>query len=95
MLSWVVGNVDVNSAAVLVAFFGAVTITGGISLAKRRSRLDVNNEFELAKIKQEDAKQIELTRIASDRDYKFKQLDQNLITSHRVDEPKKGGDHRG
>jgi hypothetical protein len=83
MLQAFVGNVDFNSAIVLAVAFIVVGVITTTMIAKRRSRLDVSNEFELAKIKQKDAKDLELTRIGADREWKMKQLDQNLITSHK------------
>jgi hypothetical protein len=82
MLSQFVGPVDVNSAFVLVAISITLCVVVTSTLVKRRSRQMINNDFELAKMKQHDDQTVRMTQIASDRDYKFKQLDQNLITSH-------------
>jgi len=82
MLSQFVGPVDVNAAFVLVAISITLCVVVTSTLVKRRSRQMINNDFELAKMKQHDDQTVRMTQIASDRDYKFKQLDQNLITSH-------------
>lgn len=84
MLQQFVGNVDFNSAIVLAVAFIVVGVMVTTMIAKRRSRLDVTNEFELAKIKQQDQKELEMARIATERDYKMGQLEKNLITSHKV-----------
>lgn len=85
MLSTFVGSVDFNSAVVLVAFFGMITIIGAVLFTNRQSRLAVSNEFELAKIKQRDAHNEILFRQETDRGFKFKQLETGLITSHKRD----------
>src|SRR5258708_3539552 len=51
MFSYIVGNVDWNSAAVLIMMFVTTALPISIFIAKRRSRLEVNNDFELEKIK--------------------------------------------
>lgn len=85
MLSWLVGSVDFNSALVLCVMFVTVCITITALIAKRRSTQEVSNEFELAKLKQQADDAARLYGLDTDRQYKFKQLDQNLITSHRVE----------
>jgi hypothetical protein len=82
MLSWLVGNIDANAAFVLVAFFAMITITGGLFIAHRRSRLEINNDFELAKIKRADAHEEVMFEKETERGFKLKQIEQNLITSH-------------
>lgn len=94
MLSYIVGHVDINSAAVLVSFFGMVTIIGGIWFAKRRSRIEIDNDFELAKIKQADeqaswakknaaAHSETQYKLETDRLMKMGQVEKGLITSHK------------
>lgn len=93
MLAYIVGHVDINSAAVLVSFFGMVTIIGAIWFAKRRSRTEIDNDFELAKIKQADEQSMWAKKNAAahsetqykletDRLMKMGQVEQGLITSH-------------
>lgn len=94
MLAFIVGHVDVNSAAVLVSFFGMVTIIGAIWFAKRRSRTEIDNDFELAKIKQANEQTLWAQKNAAahgetkykletDRLMKMGQVEQGLITSHK------------
>lgn len=85
MLAYVIGNVDINSAAALCIISICLCIIITTMIAKRRSRLALSQDFELAKMKQHDEQQATMAKIALDRDYKFKQLDQNLITSHKVE----------
>jgi hypothetical protein len=86
MLSQFVGQIDFNAALVLVAAFVTSCIVITAMIVKRRSRLDINNEHELAKMKVEAENQRALFVVETDRAYKFKQIDKNLITSHRADE---------
>jgi hypothetical protein len=93
MLSEIVGPVDLNSAAVLCVAFVCLSVVAVSLAVKRRSRLVLDQEFELAKIRlrnedeaskrQTDAKRdYELARTASEREIEFKRIDTNLITSH-------------
>lgn len=93
MLAYIVGHVDINSAAVLVSFFGMLTIVGGIWLAKRRSRMEIDNDFELAKIKQSNEQELWVKKntvahvetqykLETDRLMKMGQVEHGLITSH-------------
>lgn len=86
MLSNFVGAVDFNSALVLVAAFVCFGVIATSLIVKRRSRLDINNEHELAKMKQESEERRALFALETERAYKFKQIDQNLITSHRKED---------
>lgn len=86
MLAKIVGNVDIYSAAVLCFLSIAICIIVTTMIAKRRSRVDISNEFELAKIKLHDEKEATQYKLETDRSTKFKQLDQNLITSHKVED---------
>jgi hypothetical protein len=93
MLSEIVGPVDFNSAAVLCVAFVCLSVVAVSLAVKRRSRLVLDQEFELAKIRlhneneagnrQIDAKRdCDLARMASEREIEFKRIDTNLITSH-------------
>lgn len=92
MLSQFVGQVDANSAFVLIAIVACIGIIVTSIIVKRRSRLDINNEHELAKMKIDASNQRELYVVETDRAYKFKQLDKNLITSHK-EESEQGRDY--
>lgn len=83
MLSNLVGSVDINAAFVLVAAIICTCIVVTSLIVKRRSRTDVSNEYELAKMKQEAEDARALYAAETDRAYKFKQIDQGLITSHK------------
>lgn len=86
MLSSFVGVVDINAAAVLIALslsFGAVIIT---LIVKHRNRADVEANFALAKMSKEAEIARAMFQVETERDYRMKQLEQNLITSHVVKE---------
>ncbi len=82
MLSSIVGNVDSNSAWVLVIFFICVGVVMTAFIVKRQIKESIQNDFEIARMKQEGEIKVALLNAEASRDYKFKQLDQNLITSH-------------
>lgn len=93
MLAYIVGQVDINSAAVLVSFFAMLTIVGAIWFAKRRSRVEIDNDFELAKIRQSNENNLAQAnlkkaqdethfKLETDRLVKMGQVEQGLITSH-------------
>lgn len=82
MLSNLVGSVDINSAIVLAVALICTCIVITSLIVKRRSRVDVSNEFELAKMKQEAENARALYTVETDRAFKFKQIDGGLITSH-------------
>ena len=82
MLSVLVGNVDIPAAAVLVAGFGYICIITTSLIIKRRSRTDVANEFALMKMRQEAETAGKIYQLETDRQFKFKQIEHNLITSH-------------
>lgn len=98
MLSQFVGMVDGHAALVLVAAFAAgaaVFMTCVICfVVKRRSRQMVDNDFELAKIKERNENertryQFETNRITSikkfelDHDVELRKVNDGMITSHR------------
>ena len=82
MLSYLVGPVDINAAIVMAAAIICTCIVVTSLIVKRRSRTDVSNEFELAKMKQEAENARALYAVETDRAYKFKQIETGLITSH-------------
>ena len=86
MLSSLIGPVDNNGASVLIAIVGCICIITTSLIVKRRSRADLSNDFELAKIKADADNRQKLYALETDRVYKFKQIEQNLITSHKCEE---------
>jgi type II secretory pathway pseudopilin PulG len=88
MLSQLVGPVDFNAALVLIVIFGGLGASALALVVKRRSRLELTQEFELAKIKAQNEIDSIAYKNETDRAYKFKQIDQGLITSHA----RRGGD---
>ena len=82
MLSSIVGQVDGNSALVLAVAIICMCIVVTSLIVKRRSRIDLAHQFELAKMKQQSENAVSVYQAETDRSYKFKQLDQGLITSH-------------
>jgi F0F1-type ATP synthase gamma subunit len=85
MLSWFVGNVDVPAAVVLISIGGGITIIVTAFIAKYRSRADADQIFELDKMKIESEERQQIYRFETDRVHKLKQIEQNLITSHRAE----------
>lgn len=85
MLSWIVGNVDVPAAAVLIAAFAGIAVIVTSFIAKYQSGEAAEHEFDLAKMRINKEAQKEMYQVETDRVYKTKQLEQNLITSHRAE----------
>ena len=85
MLSWFVGNVDVPAAAVLIAMCAGVAAIALGLIAKYQDRIAAAREFELAKMRISSEEKQRLFQSETDRIYKTKQLEQNLITSHRAE----------
>jgi hypothetical protein len=75
MLSQIVGPVDINSAAVLVSFFGMLTFVGGIWFAKRRSRLEINNDFDLAQLRLVNDQKLSLKKLEDSRALEERKID--------------------
>jgi hypothetical protein len=106
MLAMIVGNVDVNSAFVLVVIFGAIGIVITAIVVKRRSLVEMNHEFELAKYKDRNqtdvalaqnkrAETIEMANIASKQGVEFKRIDSGMIEGTKIvkdSHGKSGGD---
>src|SRR5260370_4599525 len=93
MFQWIIGNVDVNSAAVLVVLNICLCVVGTALIVRRRNKVDVEHEFELAKMKQHDfmevqiesqkrAHELALARLAADTEVNIKRIDSGMITSH-------------
>lgn len=93
MFARIVGTVDFNSAIVLCVLFIALCIVTTSLIVKRRSKTDVQNEFELAKIKlhNEDQnlkrnndrqREYDIAKFAMEKEVEFKRIDGNMITSH-------------
>lgn len=86
MLAQLVGQVDWNSAIVLCVLFIVAGVVATTLIAKRRSRQELQQEFDLAKIKQQNERDLSGLKIDREWGYKEKALAQNLITSHARDE---------
>lgn len=86
MLKLLVGDVDLYSASVLVAFALGAAIFCTTWIAHRRSRKEVENEFELAKMRQEDTTKIEIAKHHDFHSRELKKIESGLITSHRSDD---------
>ena len=93
MFQFIVGHVDQNSAAVLIVLNICLCVVGTALIARRRSKVDFEHEFELAKMKLRDAKEAQaqaqkfqqelaLARLASETDVSIKRIDSGMITSH-------------
>jgi hypothetical protein len=83
MLSWFVGPVDVPAAFVLVAAFGGIAIIVTAFIAKYQGKDKADQEFELSKLRIASEERQAIYRAETDRTHKLKQIEQNLITSHR------------
>lgn len=90
MLSWFVGNVDVPAAAVLVAIVIGFGIGFSTFIAVYKSRQEVNNQFQLAKmakeaetsVKMEELKQARdkyLAQLTSQREIEFKRIESGMV----------------
>ena len=89
MLSWIVGNVDAPAACVLVAIVLGLCAIASTPIARwctraqtEQAHIDSERNFELAKIKQADDTKIRLAAQVNDRDFKMKQVESGMITSH-------------
>lgn len=90
MLRWIVGNVDANSALVLMVLLAATCVIATAFIVKRRSVLEINNELELAKYKEKSAfdlaiaqgartEKIALAEITVKREIEMRRIDGNAI----------------
>jgi hypothetical protein len=92
-ISSILGPIDQNAAIFLSIAAITICIITTTAIAKRRSRRDLDQQFQLAKITQENSHQLALKRETDARAVKEKQIEanvvierekigQNLITSH-------------
>ena len=90
MLSQIVGQVDFNSAAVLCVAFIAMCIAITTAIGKRRSKRELEMQFEVdkQKLRNDDEAnkrqnqrqaELELAKLATERDVQFKRIDSGLI----------------
>jgi hypothetical protein len=90
MFSQIIGPVDFNAAAVLCVMAAAVCIMITTFIGKRRSGVELKMQFEVDKTKlhNEDAAnkrasdlqlEIELAKIATERDVQFRRIETGLI----------------
>lgn len=86
MLRLLIGEVDLYSASVLVAMSLGAAIFCTTWIAQRRSRAEIDNDFDLAKIRQADSTKLELAKIVDRRDVEMKKIESGMITSHRSDD---------
>lgn len=84
-ISAILGPVDANSALVMAAFCIGMAVIITTLIIKRRSRLEINNDFALAKIKLQDDRDFKALAAANSHDVEIKKIEQGLITSHRQD----------
>lgn len=83
MLNTFVGPIDSPAAVVLVVLFAAIAAVIVVAMSLAQWRRNSEAEQELRKAKLAEDSRATLMGIEFDREYKNKQLDQNLITSHR------------
>lgn len=90
MLSQIVGTVDWNAAAVLCVLFITVCIPTVAAIAKRRSKRELEMQFEIdqQKLRNEDAvskrvnerqHELDMAKLSTERDVQFKRIDSGLI----------------
>lgn len=90
MLAYIVGPVDWNSAAVLIAMFVTLCIAVTTAIGKRRSKRELEMQFEIDKQKLRNEDEIDkrksaysneynLAKLATERDVQFKRIDTGLI----------------
>ncbi len=95
MFAQLVGNVDWNSAAVLVAMFACVCVPLTAAIAKRRSRRELEMQFEIdthklnnadadAKRNSDRLREFELAKLATEKEVQYKRIDSGLIEGTRV-----------
>ena len=82
MLAALIGPIDMNGAIAIVAICIMFMVVVTTYIDKRRSRVEINNDFELAKIKQADSAEATLSREQRIRDVELAQIQQGMITSH-------------
>jgi len=83
MFALLVGILDVPSAFALGVLFVCICVIVVTFLTKKSAK-EVENELELAKMRLRSEQEMNHYRNETDRQYKIKQLDQNLITSHKA-----------
>lgn len=83
MFSLLIGQVDMNAAAVLVSMFLALAVVSTSLIVKRRSRLQIDNDFKLATMEAQASAALAQYNAESSRKERLGKLEQNLITSHR------------
>lgn len=90
MLSKIVGTVDWNSAAVLIAIAITLCIVITAAIAKRRSKTELNMQFEIdqQKLRNEDAvskrnndrqHEFDMAKLATERDVQFRRIETGMI----------------
>lgn len=95
MLSWFVGQVDVPAAAVLVAIVIGTGIGFASFIVVYKSKQEVHNKFELAKMAQQAETQIKLqdsklnqetalAKIAANREVEVRRIDTGMLEGTRV-----------
>lgn len=98
MFSWLVGQVSIEAAIVLVAMFAAIAVTMNVFLAMFRSRRSLEMQFEVDKTKlhNEDMAnkrtndrtlEYDMARLATERDVQFKRIETGMIEG-KVNPPK-------
>ena len=102
MLSQIVGQVDWNSAAVLCVLFITICIAVTTAINKRRSSQELKMQFEIdqQKLRNEDAQskrinerqhELDMAKLATDRDVQFKRIDSGLIEGAKIVKESRNG----
>lgn len=95
-LAAIVGAIDIPAAFMLVALFVTICIVVTTMIVKRRSNLEMNNEFALAKIRLADAQTLAIDDAAKKHEQKLasqsanfrleeQKIERGLLTSHTKD----------
>lgn len=79
MLSWIVGIVDVNAAAVLIAMFIGFGVVGTALVVKWQNTAKMSNEFVVAKLQEADKQALALAQNSRDEKIKLAQIASNQV----------------
>lgn len=79
MLSWIVGVVDGNAAAVLIAMFIGFGVVGTALVVKWQNTAKMSNEFVVAKLQEADKQALALAQNSRDEKIKLAQIASNQV----------------
>lgn len=86
MLTSLIGDLGIPAAAFLIALCAGLTVVSTSMIVKRRSAKVLDQEHELKMYEARELANRAQFDLETSRGFKYKQLDQGLITSHRNDD---------